>query len=64
MIATDPSGSVLLLNKVAEMLTGWTGRKRAGSPIWEVFRVIDEATRKPLDDPALKALRERATYAA
>jgi two-component sensor histidine kinase len=25
-----------------------------------VFRVINEATRKPVDDPALKALRERA----
>jgi two-component sensor histidine kinase len=32
-----------------------------GKPIWEVFRVIDEATRKPIDDPALRALRERAT---
>ena len=25
-----------------------------------MFRVIDEETRKPVDDPALKALRERA----
>ncbi|MGC1178632.1 MAG: HWE histidine kinase domain-containing protein [Methyloceanibacter sp.] len=61
VIATDPSGSVLLLNKVAEMLTGWPGTEARGKPIWEVFRVIDEATRKPLDDPALQALRERAT---
>ena len=59
VIATDPSGSVLLLNKVAEQLTGWTLAEARGRPIWEVFRVIDETTRKPLDDPALKALRER-----
>jgi PAS domain S-box-containing protein len=61
VIATDPSGSVLLLNKVAEQLTGWPLAEARGKPIWEVFRVIDEKSRKPLDDPALRALRERAT---
>jgi PAS domain S-box-containing protein len=61
VIATDPSGSVLLLNKVAEQLTGWPLSDARGKPIWEVFRVIDEKSRKPLDDPALRALRERAT---
>ena len=60
VIATDPNGSVLLLNKIAEELTGWDGAEARGRPIWEVFRVIDEETRKPVDDPALKALRERA----
>lgn len=59
VIATDPSGSVLLLNKVAEQLTGWPVAKARGRPIWEVFRVVDEVTRKSVDDPALKALRER-----
>jgi PAS domain S-box-containing protein len=59
VIATDPSGSVLLLNKVAEQLTGWTLAEARGRPIWEVFRVLAESTRKPVDDPALKALRER-----
>src|SRR5581483_6656809 len=58
VIATDPSGSVL--NRVAEQMTGWTVAEARGRPIWEVFRVIDANTRKPVDDPALKALRERA----
>ena len=60
VIATDPSGSVLLLNRVAEQVTGWTAAQARGRPIWEVFRVVDEVTRKSVDDPALKALRERA----
>jgi PAS domain S-box-containing protein len=59
VIATDPNGSVLLLNRIAEQLTGWTLAEARGHPIWEVFRVIDEGTRKSVDDPALKALRER-----
>ncbi|MGV1015466.1 MAG: PAS domain-containing protein, partial [Methyloceanibacter sp.] len=52
VIATDPNGSVLLLNKIAEELTAWPGVDARGRPIWEVFRVIDEGTRKPVDDPA------------
>ncbi|MFZ2019452.1 MAG: HWE histidine kinase domain-containing protein, partial [Methyloceanibacter sp.] len=60
VIATDPSGSVLLLNRIAEQMTGWSVAEARGRPIWEVFRVIDANTRKPVDDPALKALRERA----
>ena len=59
VIATDPSGSVLLLNKVAEDVTGWSAAEARGRPIWVVFRVVDEETRKPVDDPALRALRER-----
>jgi PAS domain S-box-containing protein len=60
VIATDPNGSVLLLNKIAEQMTGWSGPEARGRPIWEVFRVVNESTRKSVDDPALKALRERA----
>jgi PAS domain S-box-containing protein len=60
VIATDPNGSVLLLNTTAEDMTGWNGPEARGRPIWEVFRVINESSRKPVDDPALKALRERA----
>lgn len=60
VIACDPNGSVLLMNKAAQEWTGWTVTEARGRPIWEVFRVVDEVTRKPVDDPALKALRERA----
>src|SRR4029078_455550 len=60
VIPTDPCGSVFLLKKVAERLPGWPLGDPRGKPIWEVFRVIDEATRKPLDDPALRGLRQRA----
>src|SRR4029078_9922662 len=40
-------------------MTGWSGPEARGRPIWEAFRVINENSRKPVDDPALKALRER-----
>ena len=61
MIATDPNGSVLLLNKIAEQLTGWTGAEARGEGrSGKCFGSSTRTTRKPVDDPALKALRERA----
>ena len=60
VIATDPAGNVLLVNRIAEELTGWPMAEMRGRPIWEVLRVIDESSRQPVDGPALKALREGA----
>jgi PAS domain S-box-containing protein len=50
VIAADTAGRVLLLNRVAEELTGWTSAEAVGKPLAEVFRLRDEQTRKPLDD--------------
>jgi PAS domain S-box-containing protein len=56
VIATDAEGKVLLLNRVAEELTGWSEAEAKGRPITDIFRTIDEGTRKPLPNPALLAL--------
>jgi two-component system, cell cycle sensor histidine kinase and response regulator CckA len=47
VIATDAEGRVLLLNRVAERLTGWTQEEAATHPIEEVFRIADSGTREP-----------------
>jgi PAS domain S-box-containing protein len=52
VIATDAEGRVRLMNPVAEGLTGWTLAEAAGRPIEEVFRTVDEQTRRPAGDPA------------
>ncbi|HEV7669737.1 MAG TPA: PAS domain S-box protein [Thermoanaerobaculia bacterium] len=58
VISTDADGRVTYLNRVAEVLTGWTQTKAVGRPLPEVFQVIDVNTREPAENPALKALRE------
>lgn len=46
VIATDIDGNITLINKIAEILTGWTSQEAIGKSIFEVFKIIDEKTRE------------------
>jgi PAS domain S-box-containing protein len=56
VIATDGRGRVLFVNPVAEALTGWGEAEARGRPLAEVFVVVDEATRRPVESPAEQVL--------
>jgi PAS domain S-box-containing protein len=58
VITTDLDGRITYLNAVAESLTGWTQREAAGQPLDAVFRIVNEDTRKPVENPAARALRD------
>jgi two-component system, cell cycle sensor histidine kinase and response regulator CckA len=53
VITTDIAGRVLLVNGVAERLTGWKQKYAAGCPVTQVLSLIDEKTRTPVENPAL-----------
>jgi PAS domain S-box-containing protein len=57
VIATDPHARVTFLNPVAEKLTGWSLADAIGRPLAEVFRIMNEQTRQPVENPADKVLR-------
>jgi PAS domain S-box-containing protein len=57
VIATDREGEILLINKVAEELTGWTKEEAIGKPCSEVFHIINEKTRKIPEDPVTRVIR-------
>ncbi|MDP3049570.1 MAG: PAS domain S-box protein [Thermodesulfovibrionales bacterium] len=57
VIATDREGEILLINKVAEELTGWTQKEAEGKPCSEVFHIINEKTRKIPEDPVTRVIR-------
>ena len=57
VIATDDQARVTFLNPVAEALTGWPREEAIGRPLAEVFHIINEETRQPVEDPAAKVLR-------
>lgn len=54
VIVTDAQGNVRMLNGVAEALTGWDRAAAAGRPLTEVFHIINERTRKPVENPVEK----------
>jgi PAS domain S-box-containing protein len=58
VITTDNGGRVTYLNAVAESLTGWMQQDALGQPLDSVFRIVNEQTRRPVESPATKALRE------
>src|SRR5262249_42659094 len=58
IITTDNVHRITFLNAVAESLTGWTQAEAAGQRLDEVFRIVNEQTRKNVESPAQRALRE------
>jgi PAS domain S-box-containing protein len=61
VITTDARGDVLLLNGVAERLTGWTQQEAKGRRLSEVFRIVNERTREACENPVDRVLREQRT---
>ncbi|MBY0527309.1 MAG: PAS domain S-box protein [Gemmataceae bacterium] len=60
VITTDHEGRVTFLNGVAANLTGWTKEEGVGQPLDAVFPIINERTRRPAENPAVRALAEGA----
>ena len=56
VITTDTSGNIVIMNKVAEDLTGWKLDEALGKPLATVFNIINENTRKPHENPVAKVL--------
>ncbi|HEY2776212.1 MAG TPA: PAS domain S-box protein [Candidatus Binatia bacterium] len=58
VMTTDRRGRVMSINAVAEQLTGWTAQDAVGRSLDEVFRIVNEQTRRTVESPAARALRE------
>src|SRR5437868_2236706 len=58
VIVTDMQGRIISVNPEAERLTGWKNSDAEGQPLFQVFRIVNEHTRQPADDPVQKALRD------
>ncbi len=57
VIATDLDGNVILMNPVAEKLTGWKADEAENRPIPEVFHIINQITREKTDNPVDAVLK-------
>jgi PAS domain S-box-containing protein len=58
VISVDMDGRVLMMNPVAEKLTGWEELEGRGMSLEEVFHIINEETRTEVENPVKRVLRE------
>ncbi len=58
VIVTDEKGCVKFMNVVARSLTGWKEEEAAGQPLKKIFNIINEKTRKQVEDPVTKIIRK------
>lgn len=56
VITTDMNGNVVLINNVAEQLTGWKQDEAQGQSLASVFTIIHEITRHPCENPVERVL--------
>jgi PAS domain S-box-containing protein len=58
VIATDMNGAVTFMNSVAQSLTGWSLEEAFDKSIDLVLNIINEETRRPVENPVKKVFRE------
>ncbi len=60
VIATDIKGKVTLLNKVAEILTGWSQGEALGNDLDQVLQIVEEKSRKSVNSLVERVLHKGA----
>jgi PAS domain S-box-containing protein len=61
VIATDVQGHVVFMNPIAEHLTGWSLDGARGRSCVDVFRIINEESRRTVENPVSRVLAEGVT---
>ena len=58
VITTDTRGLAQQMNPVAERLTGWLEAEARGKSLDEVFQIVQEESRAPVENPVQRVLTE------
>src|SRR5574340_1484834 len=59
ILATDADERIMLMNPVAERLTGWPQAEALGRPVAEVFMIVNALTGAPAEGPVASVVRDR-----
>ncbi|HEX8312569.1 MAG TPA: PAS domain S-box protein, partial [Chthoniobacteraceae bacterium] len=59
VISTDRDGRILLMNEVAQKLTGWSEEEARGLPLLDVYRVVERTSRAPSGHAVRVVLRDK-----
>jgi PAS domain S-box-containing protein len=58
VIVTNQAGHITFMNKVAEEVTGWKFQEAKGRSTTEIFKIVNEHTRQPVESPVEKVMKE------
>ena len=58
VLATDMQARVTFVNAVAEKLLGYTAQQAIGRPLGEIFRIVNQETRRVVNNPVDRVIRE------
>ncbi|MCC5630292.1 hybrid sensor histidine kinase/response regulator [Nostoc sphaeroides] len=61
VIVVDLQLGIKYLNQVAEALTGWRWNEAKGRILTDVFKLVDEQTQIPIQNPIIAALQQETT---
>ncbi|GAB4437736.1 MAG: hypothetical protein OHK0015_30690 [Chloroflexi bacterium OHK40] len=61
LIVTDVEGRILLINPMAEALTGCSAAEALGRPADQVFQIVNARSRQPVASPIAQAIAEGRT---
>lgn len=61
VITTDTDGNVLMINSVAQELTGWKSDEASGQNLNNVFKITNEMSRQPCEYPVIEVLQTGET---
>lgn len=56
MVATDYLGRITFMNKAAEEIIGWQQKEVVGKPFKNIFKLFNEQTGLPVEDPIAKVM--------
>ena len=62
VISTNKDGKIILINDVAEILTGWQQEQANGKELAEVFQVVGETIKEQFDINMQKVFKDNKTY--
>ncbi len=57
VITTDEKGKIIVMNKTAENLTGWSLKEAHGKDLKSIFNIIDKDTGKPVESLVERVLK-------
>ena len=58
VITTDTNGNIQQMNHVAEILTGWNEAEAHGKRVNEIFKIFNEHTNNPAENPVASVLEK------